>query len=365
MPDAPSIDAPPPPSVPHLPPGASNCGTGDLALGTSTIDTTNLTAGTLPAGVTFDATAQSAGGAQVAVLHVRGFSVTGGVVKVTGSRPLVIVACGDVTISGTLDASAAGATPGAGGAASNMGTGAGAAGQHVGMSTDSGGGGAGFATAGGAGGDASGELQLVARGGAAGSPYGDTAQATLEGGSGGGRGSPGDAQCPTQPGGAGGGAIQIYSTSSIHVTGGINVGGGGGAAGLPCGGMFSGAGSGGGSGGALYLQAPSVTIDGTLAANGGSGGGAGSGGGSGQPGHNGALDNQPAPGGAGGGPAGGRGGNGAAATTAPETAPNSDFMSGSNSGGGGGAVGRIRILTQAGNYNDNGTISPPPDVGTY
>jgi len=53
----------------------------------------------------------------------------------------VIVACGDVTILGKLDASAAGSTPGAGGAPSNMGAGTGSAGQHAGTSTDSGGGG--------------------------------------------------------------------------------------------------------------------------------------------------------------------------------------------------------------------------------
>jgi len=368
IPDAAAIDAPPPPpNVPHLPPGASGCGTGDLSLGTATIDTTNLTLGiTLPAGVTFDSTAQSPGGGpQVAVLHVRGFSITGGTVRVVGSRPLVIVACGDVSIAGTLDAGAAATIAGTGGADSNMGTGAGGAGEHVGQFTDSGGGGAGFATAGGSGGDSSGELMLIARGGAGGRAYGDATQTVLEGGSGGGRGSPGGAGgCPAQPGGAGGGAIQIFSTTRIQVSGGIHAGGGGGAAGVPCGGV-SGGGSGGGSGGALFLQAPSITNDGILAANGGGGGGAGSNQTPGQPGLNGGLGNQPAQGGMAGGATGGPGGNGAAGTTPPENAPNHDSQGGANSGGGGGAVGRIRILTQGDNFSDNGTLSPPPDVGTY
>jgi hypothetical protein len=46
-------------------------------------------------------------------------------------------------------------------------------------------------------------------------------------------------------------------------------------------------------------------------------------------------------------------------------APNIDVNGGSNSGGGGGAVGRIRVVTQAAGFSDQGTISPPPSTATF
>jgi hypothetical protein len=71
------------------------------------------------------------------------------------------------------------------------------------------------------------------------------------------------------PGGAGGGALQISSLVSVTVTatGAITAPGGGGAN------TVSGGGTGGGAGGGILLEAPLVTVQGTLAANGGGGGG--------------------------------------------------------------------------------------------
>jgi hypothetical protein len=128
-------------------------------------------------------------------------------------------------------------------------------------------------------------------------------------------------------GGEGGGAIQISAGASITVGtlgvlnvpgyGGANIGGGG-----------------GGSGGGILLEAPQVTIDGIVAAN---GGGAGlatpNSGGSGQTGQPSA---QPAAGGA------VTEGAGAAGTTIRGA---DGHAGGGRAGSGGGAAGRIRINT--------------------
>ena len=127
-------------------------------------------------------------------------------------------------------------------------------------------------------------------------------------------------------GGEGGGAIQISAGASITVgtLGVLNVPGYGGAN----------IGGGGGSGGGILLEAPQVTIDGIVAAN---GGGAGlatpNSGGSGQTGQPSA---QPAAGGA------VTEGAGAAGTTIRGA---DGHAGGGRAGSGGGAAGRIRINT--------------------
>jgi len=261
------------PFVPlHLTPETGAPGTGDLKLGGGTIDTTALSYGAEVDGVVFEAV--EPGGPELAVLRVRSLVVDGTTV-VTGSRPLVIVASGDITISGALDASARRAIPGPGGAAPSSGDGQGGDGAHTGLFRDSGGGGAGFGTDGGDGGDARCPNNMCPplAGGSGGMGGGDLV-ALLRGGSGG--GVPAMIACGQATAGAGGGAIQLSTPGSITVLvdGQLLAGGGGGGGGVNCmqTGMNWGAGAGGGSGGAIVLQGFMVVVAGTVAANGGAGG---------------------------------------------------------------------------------------------
>jgi hypothetical protein len=140
--------------------------------------------------------------------------------------------------------------------------------------------------------------------------------------------------------------VQLSSLTGITVNdlGGVNVGGGGGAAD-----PTDGFGGGGGSGGSLVLQAPRFILRGTLAANGGAGGCASAG-----------EDGQPASAAAlGGSAACGRcGGSGGYGEVEPD--PTNLCLG----GGGGGAVGRLRLLTQA-EVIDEGITSPPASIATY
>jgi hypothetical protein len=181
----------------------------------------------------------------------------GATLQVSGDRPLVILAAGDVTIEGTLDASATGSTPGPGGGASSGGPMPGGAGGASFVEQAAGGGGGGLQGSGGRGGDAVGY---------SGGPGGTgSAIAGLRGGSGGGvQGGVGA--------GAGGGAIQISAGGAIVVRGTISAGGGGGPGGP--GAMFGGAG--GGSGGTIVLEAAEVDLGvARIVAPGGGGGGGG------------------------------------------------------------------------------------------
>ncbi len=349
------------PGVLHLAAGDSIAGTAALSLsGTIAIDTgaLTLTGATLPAGVTLDARPQLGGGPELAVLHVGSLTVAGGAqVRVTGTRPLVIVADGDVQVDGLVDASARDATPGAGGSAPAMGGGAGGAGSHLPQYSDSGGGGGGFGGAGAAGGAVSGCTTAVVAG-TAGTVFGDAAIAQLVGGAGGGSGS--GAVCPINPGGGGGGALQITSAMRIQIgtTGQLLAGGGGGSGGTDCGNSDGNSGGGGGSGGAIVLQAPMIGNAGVIAANGGGGGGSGSGGGgSGQPGQNAQASATPAAGGTGSGSSGTTGGAGAAGSTPPVDGTTNTC--GNNAGGGGGGLGRIAAST---GFSNTGVVSPAADT---
>ncbi|MFM2016977.1 MAG: hypothetical protein RL007_633 [Bacteroidota bacterium] len=215
------------------------------------------------------------------------FNINSGVtVSVTGNQPLIIRCTGAVTINGTLTASGgnggngvtfstfgAGGTGVAGGGNGGNGTystslggmlaadGTGPGGFTTGGNAWSGGGGAGYSAVGASTGNPS--------GGFGGPIYGNVNISGLEAGSGGGGGS-GGFSCGSGGGGAGGGLIYITSAVSITVgaTGSILVNGGnGGSDGTGnCGG------GGGGSGGSILLRTPSMTHNGTLQANGGSGG---------------------------------------------------------------------------------------------
>jgi hypothetical protein len=354
---APDADpGPRPRDVVHVPEEGWTGGTTDATwTGDVTIDTSGTPSitGAGTEGLTLRTQAQDPSGPELAILHVGNLTVNDGVdVRVTGSRPLVIISSGSITLNGRIDAGADQETPGAGGAGPRQGAGAGESGGHTDPASDAGGGGGGHATTGARGGtgcpdDPSGGDSCddpgSAPGAAGGAVYGESDLPVLTGGSGGGRGGAGgDNPCTPGDGGGGGGAVQLYAldTITIGASGGISVGGGGGGGGDSsfCG---AAAGGGGGSGGAVYLQAAHIQHDGLLAANGGGGGsGAGGGGEDGSSGSNGALDETPAPGAPDPGPNGGSaGGAGAAAGSDPQDGQ--ELTDEPNGGGGGGAAGRI------------------------
>jgi hypothetical protein len=268
--------------------------------------------------------AQQADGSPLAVLVVQSLTIGASAqVLARGSNPLAIVAQSTVNIQGSLVAQGGGVGadgPNAGGArqtASGTGGGAGGGGAPI----DGSGGGGGYCGIGGTGGTRT-DGGTPAPSGKA---YGSASNVPLLGGASGG----GPVDFPA--GGPGGGAIQISAGASVLV--GTN-----GVISVPGYGAVDSFG-GGGSGGAILLEAPMVTINGALAANGGSGDAGG-----GRPhGQNGTATIQPAVDSA------HWGGNGSADTTidgAPGTVdPGGNYY---NVGGGGGGAGRIRINTTSG-----------------
>jgi hypothetical protein len=247
-----------------------------------------------------------------------------------GANPVILAVYGDAVISGTIDASAIAATPGAGG--NNCPAGSNGVDAGTG-SWEPGGGGAGQAAAGGAGGSSRG-----AAGEGAGGIHGVGA-APLIGGCAGGLpfvGSLGYA--PTA--GAGGGGVQVSVAGILDLSSGAvraNGSGGGNGETGKCGPLSVAqngtGGAGGGSGGTVLLEGSTV-VSGATAAKGGAGGPGGP---------------QPAPnnedGGAGG-PGGGTGQAGTAGSTgieseagAPPMCTWGGFWSGG--GGGGGAGGYV------------------------
>jgi hypothetical protein len=137
--------------------------------------------------------------------------------------------------------------------------------------------------------------------------------------------------------GAAGGSIQITSTVSIALGTSGKIGANG------AGGVSDGtAGGGGGSGGGILLEAPTVLVNGVLAANGGGGADMAGDGSPGTDSKNPALGNG----------VGGAGSSDANINGQPGT------VDGSNYGGGGGGAGRIRINTASGAATVGGTVSP-------
>jgi len=259
---------------------------------------------------------------------------TNAVVSVEGNRPLVLVTSGEMLLRGTLLAMPNGIYPdrsNGGGfsgpqpnAADHKGNGPGGGGAPV--DTTGGGGGAYCGNGGGTNG---------------GKPYGNAEISPLLGGSSGGLGG--------DHAGGGGGAIQLISATSINLTSQakINVGGGGGGW----------DGDGAGSGGAVILEAPSITMGGTIAANGG-GGGANSIR-SNTAGHSGTADSIPAVAGSDPSCPGGKGSAGVVLDGAAGLfggAPGAGLPS--IGGGGGGGAGRVRINTSSGQATISGTTSP-------
>ena len=325
----------------HVSPSDIENGAASLS-GAQDIDTDALTIDgrTPPPGVLFHAEASNDGWA---ILAVHDFTVTSDV-TVHGRRALLVVAVGSIEIDAIMHAEAQQRAPGPGGDYTGMGRGS--DGKHS-SGADSGGGGAGHGAAGAPGGDST--AKTNDEGGPAGVAYGGPSD--LFGGSGGGDGagaSGGQQPCPSGAnwslGGAGGGAIQLSAKLELRIaaSGGINASGGGGGGGCK---ESASAGGGGGSGGTVWLEAPTMTLDGKVAANGG-GGGSGGDGSSQSPldasdGQDGRLDVAVAAGGGPSGNSGGGGGAGGATTTPPAQGAEA-----TNAGGGGGAVGAIRIRTR-------------------
>lgn len=282
----------------------------------------------------------------IAMFRFKSLKITG-TVSLIGSRPIALVADGDITIDGIIDArgSCLLSNPGPGGYGGGSAQGQpgltppDTSGGGEGAASDSGGGGGGHGTRGGNGEDADG-----------GSAYGDPVITTLVGGAGGGAGGGG---VNFGRGGGGGGAVQLISNAQVTIAagGGINAGGCGGKPGSG----NNDSGGGGGAGGTILIEAPAVTVAGALAVNGGGGGGGG--GNQARAGDNGSLDRMPASAGRGD-AADERGGSGAAGAMGP-----GDGAEGSNPGGGGGAIGRIRINTRGGTGATltGATLSPGPD----
>ncbi|MCA9665053.1 MAG: hypothetical protein KC503_05675, partial [Myxococcales bacterium] len=155
-----------------------------------------------------------------------------------GSLPLIIIAEGDVLISGVIDASASADQPGAGGfdggndgQPDGQGPGAGiacsCAESGQGCRDDCGGGGGGFGGAGGAGGNEDSndctKCTCVVSCAKGGSYPGADALVPLIGGSGGARGESVDTNAKAA-GGGGGGALQISAQGVITVEGAITTG---------------------------------------------------------------------------------------------------------------------------------------------
>jgi hypothetical protein len=273
-------------------------------------------------------------------------------VVITGSRPLIVVAEGDVTVSASIDLSAHAASSGPG--AATFGPGEGGPGDVFvpgENKVSSGGGGGGHGSPGAPGGDPESEIIPPGVGGMV---YGAQLADRLIGGAPGGAGGDSDGT----GGGAGGGALQISSATSISITGPhIAAGGGGGR-----GGIGALAGAGGGAGGELFLEAPAITIASTLAANGGGGGGGGGQGGvhGGTNGADGQIGDAPAPGGIGDIPMGSDGGAGAAGSVAAQQGGGYNSIA----GGGGGGAGRIWLRYEAATppVTTGAVISPPPTL---
>jgi len=259
----------------------------------------------------------------------------GATLKLTGTRPVAIVADRDFEIAGAIDASADNmpvGTSGPGGGATLSGSSA--------LGTKAGGG-AGFRVAGAAGGgptaDGGGGIGGVA------SVNPGTFAALI--------GGPrcGDVAGGINGGGGGGGVALISCRGTVSVSGVIDAGGGGGFGSF----LTTLGGGGGGAGGYIVIQGMDISVTGQIYANGGAGG-AGVGSIQGFPGEDGSLS-QSIP--ANGGPS--QGGSGAGGCGAWDTGPpctgKAPTSAGRTAGGGGGSTGFIKFYLPTGR---NATIAP-------
>lgn len=188
--------------------------------------------------------------------------------RVEGSRALVVVATGTITISAIIRADGEGTTPGPGGSLASYSGGNGGTRVAGGFASDGGGGGGGGYADGGSGGSAGGwGDSSTAEGGGGGASFG-TSFEPLSGGGAGGVGNG-----PTAgAGGGGGGAIQFSARGDITYDGGMNVSGGSGRRG-----EIGSAGGGGGGGGTVHFESAGTIdfVSGVVLAAGAGGGGGG------------------------------------------------------------------------------------------
>ena len=241
-------------------------------VGTYSINTSGaIPVMTLPDGTTLNGALDPTG--QVAVFTFSSVQLNGWAeISVTGSRAFALLSQGDMTIENAwINGSANGSVAGPGGF-SLGGPGAGISAQ-IGGAAGGGGGGGGFGGAGGAGapgyytqytivGGYPGFIQVPLPGGPGGVPYA-SGKSPLQGGSAGGRGDFGPSDA-----GAGGGAIELGATGSIHLTS-TYIAAEGGTLLNP---FSPGGGSGGGSGGSISLLGTNLFLNGVgLDASGGAG----------------------------------------------------------------------------------------------
>ena len=335
-----SIDAAlPPDAAPDAPADATNCyGTGLVRLCLQAAPTGNFDApanGELILDTSGAICQPHNGDASWCVVAAETMTIRG-TLRGRGSNPLVLVATRSITVTGGIDVSSdnvsgAGGDPivcagGLGGSAMN-------------------GGGAG-GTLGGAGGHGG----IGGISGNGGVPVQPSAVAGFRGGCHGGNGA------NVGPSGLGGGAVFLIAGESIAVTGVIDASGNGGRGGrgsitLP------GGGGGGGSGGMIGLDAPAITVSGSVFANGGAGGEGGGQPSDGEAGAKPTMALTPAPGGTVGTIPGGDGGDGAAGGVLTGMGGRAGTMSIGGGGGGGGGTGIIHVFPM---QSLGVNVSPPP-----
>lgn len=265
-----------------------------------------------------------------------------------GGNSAAIVCDGAIEIDGKLTVAYGGAGARGPATCSSSG-GSGLAGSAGG----GGGGGGGFGAAGGAGASGSNGSNASVLGGTGGAAM--TLPVGLSGGCRGGAGGSGDttANGTGGLGGDPGGAIALIAKTGITIAigGGVNAAGAGGHGGR----ASNAGGGGGGAGGMIWIEADTLDVFGTVAANGG-GGGEGAGGGNGSDGMSAGLGPGPAAGGSGGALNGGDGGSGGGlASGAGDSATDLRTAGG---GGGGGGVGFIVLIARTASMV-TGLVSPP------
>jgi hypothetical protein len=293
-----------------------------------------------------DAIVPQTGGPEICVIHVPSLSITSAL-TVKGSRAIAFVADGDISVQGTLDASANGLAGGPGAVGIS---GAAVSGAY-------GGGGAGFRTAGSNGGS----TNAQGGGGLGGLMFDISSSTLLLGGSHPAAPTGFNSQYVSRGGGGGGGVMLLSCRGTVTVNGRIDLTGGGGQAGRDINTTSVGvtnicAGAGGGSGGNLVLAGAKVVVSGaTISANGGGGGGGCSGDNCvGNAGQDGSMTTASAAGGLGYND-GGRGGSGGAASM-----PEAGGASTVSPGGGGGATGYLQVfLPVSGKLTKDSSVLSP------
>jgi hypothetical protein len=280
--------------------------------------------------------------------------MAGTTISAHGSRPLVLVAMGTLTLSGTVDVSSrAGGATGAAANDASCTTSNGGLPQEAAANTSGGGAGGSFGTAGGDGGAPGNGVAVVA----------EPAVANVTRVRGGCRGGDGghDHDDNFGAGGASGGAVYLMATAKIDLKGGEilanGAAGGGGEAqsvsDVPGGG-------GGGAGGLVMLDSPNIVLENAIVMASGGGGGGGQGVGA-SPGLTGGEATATAPlAPASGGPGGTMAGSGGFGSSLSTPGPGGGGLDGETTGGagggGGGGAGVIRIF---GPVTGTSQIVPP------